>query len=145
MTTIVSSGFKAGILGPQSFEQLMDGGIIRLYSGTQPDSADDAVPGPSVELGTIDSSGGLQYARAGGTVVKAAFQAWTLQGIATGTLGWFRIYANPADDGSASLSAVRIDGTIGPSGEMRLPAYTVTPDTTRVVDNFGFSLPYLPF
>lgn len=145
MTTIVSTGFKAGILGPQSFEQLMDGGIIRLYSGTQPDSADDAVPGGSVELGTISAPGGLQFTRTGGTVLKAAFQAWLLEGAAPGTLGWFRLYASPLDDGSATLSAVRIDGTISPSGEMRLPAYTVTSETTRIVDNFAFSLPYLSF
>jgi hypothetical protein len=120
--------------GANGLRGLMKNGVIRIYTGAQPTSADAAPTGTL--LGSITLNGGaftegvatngLQLAApVGRAVSKVGADVWNYTGIAAGTMGWFRFQANAVDDDSVSASLVRIDGSIGiTSGDMRVTSVT---------------------
>ena len=122
-------------------------GVIEVYSGTQPASADDAPTGTL--LGKITENGaafahgnptnGLllepvpQYT----TLVKAFAQTWVLVPSQMGTAGWWRFKANAADDNSVSLSHIRLDGAVQPPyNELFLETTSLVPGTDLTVSSF---------
>lgn len=121
MTINCSSAFRQRILGRESFGDLMNGGAIRVFSGAQPASADQ--PEQGTLLGVVSVNGqpwtagasgwGLHFDPLGPYMMQRATETWLLSCIANGTAGWFRIVANPPDNGQGSLTALRIDGAIG--------------------------------
>lgn len=151
MTVQVSTKFKELILGPHAFTSIFDKGAIRVYSGSQPASADAAVTGTL--LGTITAHGlpwqhgspdnGLSFIQAGPFVVSDASIPMVFTGIAAGTAGWYRLVANPYDSGDASFSHARIDGTVstGITGEMRFSNAIISPGLTIIFNQFLYTIP----
>ena len=144
MATNCSTGFRRGILGPQSFQDLFPDAVIRFYGGTQPGSSDDPAPGPI--LAQISVSGGLLFEPYQDYMVNSPGQAWVIDGIATGTATWARL-CEASDAGGASSTAPRIDFGVGPDGgigdfQMFLPDTTdITPDTSIFVASWWFQIP----
>ena len=62
MTTKASTGLRNHMLTTGSLKAALDGGFLRLYSGVEPATADDAIPGGSTLLLTVFSD---NVARAG--------------------------------------------------------------------------------
>jgi hypothetical protein len=149
MTLLASTGHKAGILGPSAFEDLYDGGAIRVYSGAGPGSAD--APATGTLLGTVTEQpggSGLTFERDGPYVSKFLATLWTLLVSNTGTVGWFRV-TGPGDDGtSASTSLPRFDGTVGlvgnPTADLILPTLSLVNGQTYGIDSFLFTIPPIP-
>ena len=155
MSVNVSTGFRARLLGPQSFEQIFGGGCIEIRSGVQPEHADMAVVGTL--LGRITSNGaewtegssvnGLTFNRAGHRITNPAAPPWLLDGLATGMATWFRL-RGISDPGTLSTSAPRIDGAIGYLEEvgdfqMRLPTTAISASTTIPIESWWFVFPPL--
>lgn len=100
-------------------------GVLRVYSGSQPATADAAATG-TLLLEFTESGGVFVHGAAAnglnwddavlGVINKAAAETWKATGIADGTAGWFRFCANPADTGLLSTSLARVDGSVGTSG-----------------------------
>lgn len=147
----VSTEFKRRILGPESFGQIFNGGAIAIYSGTQPDTADDAVAGTL--LGYVTNNGeawnagsvvnGLQYSQAGAFWNKSPGQVWRISPVADGTAGWFRVLPVAPDAGDASLLHARIDGTINASGvnaQMRLLNTSLVIGSLVEINDFWYSI-----
>lgn len=121
MAVRTSTGFCAAILGPASFDSIFRDGVIEIYSGPQPDSAD--LPPTGDLLGRITNNGmtwaagqpagGLRFIRDGRYAAKDPGQAWQVVASSNGVAGWFRLLPNAADAGFVSLTAPRIDGAIG--------------------------------
>ena len=97
MTLRISTGLATLLAGTTGFSGAMASGVIDIYSGTQPASADAAATG--MLLGTVtlnagaftpgSTTNGLTFAAASaGTVSKSG--VWSFVGIAAGTAGWFR-------------------------------------------------------
>lgn len=153
MATLVSTGYAAAILGPQSFDQIFRYGCIEVYSGSQPDSAD--APPTGVMLARITRGGawapgasdnGIEFVRSGRYAMKPSDHQWFLQGVAPGTAGWFRLRANAPEDAARSVTAPRIDGAIGLDGvaadtQLFLPDLTIGPSTNVVISNFWYAVP----
>ena len=111
----VSTGFKDGVFGPQSFESLFYNGVINIYAGAQPARADDSI-GAAVLVGEITpdttpfvagTSNGLRFARYRGIMTNTA--PWHIRGIANGNASWARLCGNAVDAGGLSDTLPRID------------------------------------
>lgn len=121
MTTRTSTGFVAKILGPSAFEDIFKYGAINVYTGTQPDTADDPARGALIARITSDggpwshdsSAHGLRFERTGRFAMNASDQIWRLAGLASGQAGWWRLVANASDTGMYSVTLPRIDGAVG--------------------------------
>lgn len=114
-----STGFRNHILAVGSAKQALDGKVIRVYAGTEPASADAAI-GSATLLVEISSGGdgtGVTMAStaAGGQLTKNPSETWVGTIEASGTASFFRM-VTPADNGGASTSAIRLQGTVGLDG-----------------------------
>lgn len=134
-----------------SLKDILRDGVLRIYSGSQPTDPDDAVAG-TLLLEITESAGafahgafanGLEFGdAANGVIAKASGETWQDQGLASGTAGWFRFCANPTDDGSASTSLPRIDGSVGTSGaDLNLSSVSIVAGSTYTIDTYSLTLP----
>jgi len=134
-----------------SLKDVLKDGVLRIYSGTQPDSPDDAVSG-TLLLEISESAGafvagafdnGLEFGdSASGAISKSASETWQDTGIAAGTAGWFRFVGNASDSGAASTTLPRIDGSVGTSGaDLNMSSTTITVGATYTIDTFTLTLP----
>lgn len=152
MALILSTAFREGILGRSSFDDLMNYGSIRIFSGPQPATADAAEQGTL--LGVVTAGGGawsagspdngLIYTRNGLYLVNDATQQWLFTALASGTAGWFRVVGNAADTGGNDITACRIDGAIGGTSdgkEMQWDSTTLSAGQLYSLDSFLFTLP----
>lgn len=89
------------------------GGFIRLFSGPMPATAKEAESGTLLGIVSVNAAAdaGLHFTSSGPTFQKAD-ETWAFKALATGTVGYARL-VQPGDDGTASLTAKRIDITVG--------------------------------
>jgi hypothetical protein len=144
-----STGLRNNLAGTTGFAASFANGVIEIYTGTQPSSANNAVTGTL--LGTVTLAGGaftpgsptngLTFAAAAdGSVSKSG--VWSFVGIAAGTAGWFRLKANAVDTGLLSTTAVRMDGSIGTSGaDLNISNINVAIGAPNTVDTFVYTQP----
>jgi len=144
--TILMS-FKGGSLK----EVFMDG-VLRIYSGSAPSTADAAVSGTLLCEITVSSgafvhgtaANGLEFGdAASGVIAKASGETWSGVGIGGGgTAGYFRLVGNASDTGVLSTTLPRIQGTIGTSGaDLNMTSTTITVGATYTIDTFQLTLP----
>jgi hypothetical protein len=145
-----STGLRNGILDATGIKEAMTDGVLRLYSGAQPASADTAVAGTLLLEVTVDggafahgsAANGLEFdAPVSGVLSKAAAENWTGSGLADGVAGWFRFCANPVDTGGASTTLARIDGSVGKSSaDLNLSNTTIATGVPSTIDVFNISM-----
>jgi len=150
MALRLSTGLRNAMLDTGSFQDTLANGILCIYSGTQPTSADDTENGTlllSVTVGSGaftagTSTNGINFAdAASGAVSKASGEVWSGVAVATGTAGWFRFYANDKTTG-ASTTACRFDGAVSTSGsQMNMNPTSITSGVTTTLDTFSVTLP----
>lgn len=154
MAAKLSTGLRAAIIGPDAMNDLLRDAVIDCYSGAQPADADAAPTGTF--LGRITANGdpfvhgqpggGLRFIRSGIHLLKDPAQVWRFKGVATGTLGWFRLTGNAGGDGQ-SVAALRLDGTIGVAGvttEAQMMVVDAEVSATTVIDVSGFIFAFPP-
>ena len=135
-----------------SLKDIFKDGQMHIYSGSQPSSPDNAVAGTL--LLTVTESGGafahgafdngLEFEDdpTDGEMEKASGETWQGDGVAAGTAGYFRLVANPTDNGAASTTLPRIDGSVGTSGaDLNMSTTTITVGATYTIDSFKLTLP----
>ncbi|HSX21500.1 MAG TPA: hypothetical protein VLE97_01845 [Gaiellaceae bacterium] len=142
MALQVSNGFKERFA--IFFKETFDGGEIRVFSGAQPDTSDLAETGTL--LGTVRQLDGsvLILTASGPYIVKDILADWLLTAVATGTMGWFRYVADPADAGGLSYNALRFDGAVGLPGsgaELQVDSTALVSAQSKSIDNFLYTLP----
>lgn len=150
MTVKLSTGFRNALLNNQSFSEIFSAGVIAVYSGAQPASADGAPTGTLLGYITKDGAAfvpgsptnGLNWGAAAGGVIGKNSDNWRLAGAAAGTAGWFRLMGNAADNGLASTTLPRIDGAVATSGgELNLSSLTVAVGSITTIDTFNYGIP----
>lgn len=132
-----------------SFRNLFKRGIMVLYSGTMPATADLAETGTKLAEITVSSgaftagapANGLQFgAPTSGTIAKDS-ETWSGVGLATGEAGYYVFYDNAYTTG-ASSTAVRFMGTCSEiSGDLVMDDCTVTLSATKTITSFSVTLP----
>jgi hypothetical protein len=143
MAVRTSTGLLNALLVTGSFRATMNLGFINIYSGSQPASANDAVPSGSVLLATIrnasdDTTGlTLETVAASGVVLKEQDEVWREDSIiASGIAGWFRYYAAAGNPAISSTTEIRLDGAVGTSGaQLNLGSVNLVQGAPLVLDN----------
>lgn len=158
MAERLSTGFANAINTVGDVKTIMANGVIAIYSGTQPTTADLIETGTllaHITLGSVTQTvpmtgtNGLNMGTSsGGVLSKAVAESWSgngeaAAGVSPGTAaGWFRWY----DAGhvvGASSSEVRMDGNIGTSStnEMQLSNTSIVTSNPISVTTFTFTIP----
>jgi hypothetical protein len=101
----------------RAIQDVFKDGFINIYTGSQPASANDAYSGTKLVTEYSDgASAGLEFDDAASAVIsKKATETWSGTAVATGTAGWFRLYAAGDALGSSTVDE-RIDGAVSTSG-----------------------------
>lgn len=134
-----------------SLKDIFHDGVIRIYSGSAPTTADAAASGTllveiSVSSGTFahnEFANGLEFGTAAsGAIAKATGETWSGSAAASGTAGYFRLLGNPTDSGALSTTLPRIQGSIGTSGaDLNMTSTSITSGATYTIDTFQLTLP----
>ena len=139
-------------LYPQAFREVMNYGVLAVYTGSQPADADTAPTGTLLLLISESSGAFVAGAVANGLnfdepvlgVIGKNSTVWSDAGLQTGTAGWFRFYSNSyLSMGSADGSdSVCFDGAVGTSGaELNLSSTSIVASATTTIDEFEVTLP----
>ncbi len=147
MTIRLSTKLRDNLAGTTGFAATFANGVIEIYSGSQPATADSAVTGTLLGTVTLNSgaftpgspTNGLTFAAAaGGAVSKSG--VWSFNGVAAGTAGWFRLKGNAVDAGGVSTILPRLDGSIAVSGaDMNLSNITISLGSPSTIDTFTWT------
>ena len=132
----MSTGLKAALYGNFGIKAMLQLGNIDIYSGDQPLSADAPIQGDWLAriYDYANQNNGLQVTvNQFGQLAKDG--TWTVQGISTGTAGWWRWTQYQGDGGSVSVTAPRIDGLVGES--LILSDVTITPGSMQDINIFS--------
>lgn len=142
----MSTGLRGALIWDSGFRSLMWRGVIEIYSGEQPATADLAPTGTYLgritENGSVwtpgQTLGGLRL-RSGETATALEQDGnWVLKGVATGTPGWWRYIYNAGDSNANSGFYPRLDGNISES-VANLPT-TMTAATEIAGITFAFHI-----
>lgn len=145
MAAKFSTGLRNAMLDTSALKTLLDDGFIKIYAGSVPATADAALGGATL-LSTLSDNGGVdgldfEAAAVDGVLSKASGQTWKGTNVATGTAAFYR-YVTAADDGSASTTLPRIQGTIGSvSADLLMANTTLTVSEEFTLNNFYVQLP----
>lgn len=114
MAVKTSTGLAAFLAVSGSLKDAFDGGLIKVFNGTPPSSADDAEVGDllwTISLGGDGTGLVFDATPVGRALVKPAAAAW--QGPTTaGTPTYYRLVAD-GDSGEGSVSEPRVQGSVG--------------------------------
>ena len=145
-----STALRNATIGTVGMAGALSTGVIEIYTGAQPATANDPVTGTL--LGTVTLNGaaftpgsatnGLTFAAAADGAVSKSATNWQFSGLANGSAGWFRFKGNAVDAGGSSTTAVRLDGSIATSGgDMTIGNINVTTGAPNTVDQFVLTYP----
>jgi hypothetical protein len=146
-----AAGTVVAVAKGGSLKDIMKDGKFCIYSGSQPADADTAVSGTLLMTITVGRGAwvagafdnGLEFENdpLSGEIEKNS-EIWSGIGLANGTAGWFRFYANPTDAGTASTTLARIDGSVGTAGsDLVLASTAIVTGRTITIDSFKITLP----
>ena len=149
MTLRISTGLATLLAGTTGFSGAMANGVIDIYSGTQPATADSAATGTLLGTVTLNAgaftpgstTNGLTFSAASAGVVSKS-GVWSFVGIAAGTAGWFRFRGNAVDSGGISTALPRLDGSVATSGaNLNLSNISIAVGAPTTVDTFTWTQP----
>lgn len=142
MTAKLSTAMRNHMLETGSLKGAFTTLEMRIYSGTEPASADDTITG--VKLTTIrgPSAAALAFdAAAGGSLPKAAAQVWSGVNVASGTATHFRL-VDVSDTDASSSTAKRIQGKCGTAGaELNMTSTSIANGATQTIDGGSITQP----
>lgn len=149
MTIRLSTGLRTNLAGSTGFAATFANGVMEIYSGTQPATADAAVTGTLLGTVTLNSgaftpgspTNGLTFAAAsGGSVSKSG--VWSFNGISVGVAGYFRLKGNAVDAGALSTVLPRLDGSVAVSGaDLNLSNISIAIGAPNTIDTFTWTQP----
>ena len=115
---------------------------LRIFSGPEPMTADAALADETLLVTIqVNGGGGMQFAFANeGTIMKHIDQSWLGNVIATGTPTYYRL-CPMNDDNTASTTAVRVQGSVGATGDLKLGTTTLATGNPQSIDFYQLRLP----
>lgn len=145
MAVKTSTGLRNSMLATSDFKALMDGGLIKVYSGTVPATADDSL-GSATLLLTIsdnDTGAGIDFdtTPTAGAISKDPNQIWSGTIGTTGTPTFYRHVA-AGDTGVSSITEARIQGTVATAGaDMNFADVNFIAAATRSLTYYSVAIP----
>lgn len=140
-----STGLRSAILTTSSLRGAMNGGEIRIYSGTEPASADSALSVGNILLCTIktDAGAGLTFEPTvtGGIITKTLAEVWRGTNVASGTATFYR-HVLAADIGDANTTSLRIQGGVALIGsDMNLTNPLLANGGVQSIEAYSITMP----
>lgn len=144
-TTSGNNGYADGMYlydEASSIKEIFKNGKIKIYSGTQPASANDAPTGTLLVTITVNgTSQGISFGEASnGSISKNPTEVWSGTAVASGTAGWFRLQTY-GDTESLSEVDERIDGAIATSGaELNMSNTYISAGAVQTISVFDITI-----
>lgn len=145
MSFKISTGLRNHMLATGSVKAGMDGGVIKIYAGTEPADADAAI-GAATLLVTIsnnDTGTGITFdaTPTSGVLVKSTSEVWSGTCVANGTGAFYR-FVSLADDGTSSTTFKRMQGTVGVVGaDLLVSSTTFVSSNLRQINSYAAGMP----
>lgn len=141
----LSTGLRDHLLTTGDFQSGVDGGVIFIFSGTPPATADAALAGNTLLCTISNNAAGtgitMAAAAAGGVLGKNTAEIWRGQIVANGTATFYR-FAPIADDGLLSTTAKRVQGTVGAlNADLIFSNVNFVSGNYRQIDNYNVAQP----
>lgn len=138
-----STGLRNAMLGTTGAKAALTGAVLNIYAGTEPTSADAAL-GAATLLVTISKGGdgsplGFESPM-NGILAKSSSETWVGTVLANGTPTFYRLQL-PTDTGSAGTTDVRIQGSVGNAGDLKLGATALASGNPQSIDYYQLELP----
>lgn len=145
MSLKISTGLRDHLLVTGSFKSAVDGGVIRVYNGAVPATADAALSGNTLLVTISNNSAGtgitMDAASASGVLGKNPAEVWSGDPVANGTATFYR-YSPLVDDGTLSTTIKRVQGTAGSAGfDLNFSNTTVAVGTPKRIDTYDIAQP----
>ncbi|WP_447593523.1 hypothetical protein [Aquipseudomonas campi] len=141
----ISTALAKGVLDTGSFKGMLTGMRLKIYSGTEPATADAAL-GSAVLLCTItvdDAGDALSFeANAVQNVLeKNSSEVWRGTCGATGTASFCRLELS-SDTGNSSSTEVRLQGDVGIAGRfLNISSTALTSGAPQAIESLAIALP----
>ncbi len=144
----LSTGLDNALLVTGSLKASLNLCFVKVYAGTVPSDADQAL-GSATHLHTYSAGAGGDAGTGGtfdatpvsGTIVKTVAETWTGVTVGNGTASFARIVLG-ADDGTLSTTQVRAQLTVGTTGaDLLLGNLTYTTSATRTLSGCSIGIP----
>jgi hypothetical protein len=149
MAIRISTGARTALLGgtggTAGLKTLLEGGVIDIFTGSQPASADYTETGTklvriSSTCGTNETDG-VRFGTAASGVLPLTTPAWQGTVTAAGVAGWFRFYGTGGTSGT-SATEKRFDGAVGVSGaDLNLSYTSLVVGTVVTISTFNVTEP----
>jgi hypothetical protein len=139
MAIRLSTGARNKLVGTdgQGFGELFNNGVLDIFTGAQPVSANHVETG--TKLVRISSTSGtaaedgLKFGTTGDGTLTIGTPAWTGVILVDGVAGWFRFYGSGGVTGTSG-TAIRFDGAVGVSGsDLDLTHTNLAKDATLTI------------
>ena len=135
----------AGASGSGGLKAILDGGVMDIFTGSQPASADYVETGTKlIRISSTSGSAatdGLLFGTSASGILPRTTPAWTGVVTVAGVAGWFRFYGTAGTSGT-SATANRIDGAVGVSGaDLNLSHTSLVVDSVLTISTFNITQP----
>lgn len=152
MALRISTGMREKMVSTLTVKELLDGGVMDIFTGSQPASADAVETGTklvriSSTSGSLPGADGLRFGTALAGVLPLTTPAWSGVVIAAGVAGWFRFYGTGATSGvmgstGTNGTGIRMDGNVGVSGaDLNLGHTDLELGATQTISSFNVTQP----
>jgi hypothetical protein len=141
----ISTGLAKGLLDTGSLRDLLTGMTLKIYSGTEPTSA-DAPLGAATLLCEVSLDGlgdpiSFEATAVGNVLQKNSSETWKGTVLATGVAAFCRLEL-ASDTGNASSSEVRLQGDVGIAGKfLNLSSTSLTASAEQGIANLAIAMP----
>lgn len=145
MSAKLSTGLRDHMLVTGSLKGGIDGGVIYIYSGTPPATADAALSGNTLLCTISNNAAGtginMDTTPASGVLGKAPAEVWRGLVVANGTATFYR-FAGLADTGTLSTTEKRLQGTVGAlAADLIFSNPAFVSGDYKTVDSFNVAVP----
>ena len=145
----LSTGLRTALLGgaggTAGLKTLLEGGVLDIFTGSQPVSADYVETGTKlVRISSTSGTGvndGLRFGTAADGVLGLTTTQWSGVVLVTDVAGWARFYGTTGTSGTSSTTK-RFDMSVGVSGaDLNLTHTNLVTDTVLTIQTFNITEP----
>ena len=146
MAIKLSTGLRNHLAVTGSVRSAVQGMVLVIYAGTEPSTADSAIPADGVVLTTISTGGtgaGLNFESTAtqGVLVKEPADTWQGTNAANGTATYYRLQTG-ADDGSLSDTSLRVQGKVGTiNADLFLSSVALVQSAVQRIGSYTLTMP----
>ena len=137
-----STGVRKQLCFTGSLKSILDGSVLRLYSGVVPEHADSSLSGATLlcEIKAGSNTVTFQASGTSPTLTKNLSEVWQGDVLANGVPTFFRLLKE-SDSGNTTDSEIRVQGTVGgPADDLTISNPTLVMGAPQRIEYFAISI-----